>query len=913
MEEGDAVRINTSGVKASFNKGFVFLRQKKTVGILVIIALIAIIILSSWIRTADIPGLKDVTTGEYTLGPDLDPFLYLRHAEEINSGTLENPDTMRYAPLGSTNYALKNLMPWAIFILFRIMSIFSDVSITYSAIILPVVLFSISIIGFFLFNYALFSIKFSKRFAIATALLASLLYAILPSILHRTVAGVPEIESLGLMWLWFAFFFFILAWRNEKRGLQITYAVIAGILTGLMSWSWGGYRYIYMTIGVASLIFFIFEKEKGKNLVVFSSWIIPALLFEFVRIGAFSPNSFRVSDTGLAFFVLFVMIIDLVLFKTKLKEKLKIEKIKLPQSIVSLIIGVVLIILVLLVISPEFLLGIIPKVIEGFLYPFGKGRVGATIAENKPPYLLESISAFGNIFWLFLIGMIILFWDSLEHIGKKKRIFLSASFIILILGVTLTRISEDHILNGENFISQLLYLGSIGFFLLFFLYTFIKFKLDGDEQNLEGFRKMDIGIILILVFSFFALISMRGAIRLFFIVSLVVVILSSFVPIRIARALSNKNKEDLTKLFLAILLLISVVVIVFTGISYFKQTSSQAEGSIPGIYEQQWQKAMLWVRENTSEGSIFTHWWDYGYWVQTLGKRPTVSDGGHFIGYWDHLVGRYLLTTQKPETALSFMKTHNVSYLLIDSTDLGKYGAYSSIGSDSEGVDRFSQIPTMILDPSNTKESADKETRIYVGGVPVDEDIVYSQEGKEIFLPANKAFIGATILELSKKNGQISFNQPHGIFIYNNQQISIPLRYLYLDGRIIDFGSGLSATARIVPSISFNEQGLLQMDNLGTVIYLSQKVSQGLFAQLYLMDDPFNNYPTLKIAHSEADPLVESLNNQGANIQDFVYYQGFRGSIKIWRVDYPDNIIKREEFLKTDGAYAEMDNLTFIM
>jgi len=153
MEEGDAVRINTSGVKASFNKGFVFLRQKKTVGILVIIALIAIIILSSWIRTADIPGLKDVTTGEYTLGPDLDPFLYLRHAEEINSGTLENPDTMRYAPLGSTNYALKNLMPWAIFILFRIMSIFSDVSITYSA-----------GSSFFNINYRIFSFQLCSFF-----------------------------------------------------------------------------------------------------------------------------------------------------------------------------------------------------------------------------------------------------------------------------------------------------------------------------------------------------------------------------------------------------------------------------------------------------------------------------------------------------------------------------------------------------------------------------------------------------------------------------------------------------------------------------------------------------------------------------------------------------------------------------
>jgi len=910
-KESETIKINLGGIKSGFGKTRDFFAQKKVMNVTIVILLIAILATGWWIRTQNIPYLIDVTTGDYTLGPDLDPFLYLRHAEEINEGRLENPDTMRYAPIGSENYALKNLMPWAIFILFKIMSTFSDTSLTYSAIILPVILFMISAVGFFLFNYIAFSIKFSKRFAAITALLASFLYVILPPILHRTVAGIPEIESLGLAWFWFAFFFFILAWKSEIRKKQVIYGLIAGILTGLMSWSWGGYRYIYMAIGLASFVFFIIEKEKVKNFMIFSSWIIPALVFEFARIGILSPSFFRVSDTGFAFFVFFIMILDVLIFKTKLKEKLRLEKTRIPRSILSLVFGIVLIVIALLVVSPGFLLGTPSNIVEGLLYPFGKGRVGSTISENKPPFLSESIATFGRIFWLFLLGMVMLFWDSLEHLEKKKRILFSGVFIILILGLTFTRISPSHFLNGENFISRFLYLGSIVFSLLFFLYFVVQFKREDYESTMGALRKIDAGLILILAFSFFALISMRGAIRLLFIVSLAVVLVSSFVPIRIAKSLSNKNREDVTRLFLFILLLVSIFAVVTTGMSYFNQTSAQTKATVPSIYNQQWQEAMAWVRENTPERAIFTHWWDYGYWVQTLGERPTVSDGGHFIGYWDHLVGRYLLTTTRPETALSFMKTHKVSYLLIDSTDLGKYGAYSLIGSNSEGQDRFSQISVMVSDPSQTRESADKETRVYIGGVPVDEDIIYSQEdGQEIFLPANRAFFAGMILEISKEEGQISFNQPQGIFIYNNEQVNIPLRYLYFEGQIIDFGDGLNATVRMLPLISAGGQGI-QVDNLGSAIYLSPKVSAGLFAQIYLMDDPFNNYPTLKVAHSEPDPFVKSLNSQGANLQELVYYQGLRGPIKIWEVNYPDNILERSEFLRTEGDYAEFDNLTF--
>jgi len=43
----------------------------------------------------------------------------------------------------------------------------------------------------------------------------------------------------------------------------------------------------------------------------------------------------------------------------------------------------------------------------------------------------------------------------------------------------------------------------------------------------------------------------------------------------------------------------------------------------------------------------------------------------------------------------------------------------------------------------------------------------------------------------------------------------------------------------------------------------------------------------------------------------YVYYQGFRGPIKIWKVDYPNNTISHEEFLRNYGEYGELDNLTF--
>ena len=76
-----------------------FLKQKKDWIYYLILAFIVFI--GTFIRTRNISKLKDITTGTWTLGPDLDPFLFLRWAKDIvENGSLMVFDTMRSVPLG---------------------------------------------------------------------------------------------------------------------------------------------------------------------------------------------------------------------------------------------------------------------------------------------------------------------------------------------------------------------------------------------------------------------------------------------------------------------------------------------------------------------------------------------------------------------------------------------------------------------------------------------------------------------------------------------------------------------------------------------------------------------------------------------------------------------------------------------
>ena len=120
---------------------------------IVYIILAFIVWMAVRIRTLNLSKLKDITTGGWTLGPDLDPFLFLRWAKYIvEHGTLFAIDKMRYVPYGFDVRVELLLHPYMIAYFHKIAAFFGSESVTQSAVLYPVFMFALTVIVFFLFT-----------------------------------------------------------------------------------------------------------------------------------------------------------------------------------------------------------------------------------------------------------------------------------------------------------------------------------------------------------------------------------------------------------------------------------------------------------------------------------------------------------------------------------------------------------------------------------------------------------------------------------------------------------------------------------------------------------------------------------------------------------------------------------------
>ena len=450
-----------------------------------------------------------------------------------------------------------------------------------------------------------------------------------------------------------------------------------------------------------------------------------------------------------------------------------------------------------------------------------------------------------------------------------------------------SRYSPNSLFNGENFISLTFYL--VGFLIFVgcigtYYYKYYK------NNELNKLKKIDFGFILLFIYFFLAIISARGAVRVIMMLVPPASILIGYLAVSVYMN-SKKFIEKRKNVFVLIIIGLILIATIFSGYSLYNVTYNTAKNYIPSSYTQQWQEAMEWVRENTAKDAVFGHWWDYGYWLQSIGNRATVLDGGNAISYWNHLMGRYALTGTNNTEALEFLYSHNTTHFLIDSTDIGKYGAFSSIGSDVN-YDRRSWIPTMMRDDSRTVERKNITQFVYSGGTVLDKDIIYKGNGTEVFLPSGLAGLGAILVKSDKFTGKLL--QPSGVYVYQNKQYTLPMRYAYFNNSFIDFGSGVESGMFFMPRIIQSNKGI-QVEKNGALFYLSEKVVKSQLARLYL----YGEEDRFKLVHTEDDFIIKSLKSQGLKIGDFAYYRGFRGPIKIWKIDYPRNIKFEKKFLNT--------------
>ncbi len=897
------------GIKYGFGKTTEFLKTKKAQKIFVVIGILLIILLGVFIRIQNLDLLKDQTTGE-KIPLALDPYYFLRVAETMDQpGKMPECDSLRVVYDQECKGWTPEILPHSSIMIQKIGDVFYEgFTLNYAHIINPVIFFVLGI-----FVYFLLVSKLTKSRTIG--LIASLFLTITPMYLYRTMAGFADHESIGMS----AFFLLLLGFAVSLKYLdknsgkinkeELTKKCLGGVLVGFLMAltiaTWGGLaRFSFMVVPLAVLIFW-FVKRKSTNslkilgviplfyaLIISSSLVFTPLISG--RIISTTISKYMLSSTGLiSVVVLGFLIIDYLMIYLRKRKMLKIqEKYEILTSFAILfILG-----LILLTVMGE--LSIIGQVFEKILDPFGTGRVGETVAENRSPSLSNWMNQTGEeFFWLFVLGIIFVCNEiskKISGIKKRRNAFFGLS-VLMFLGIIF---SSHTLFSGSEIMKKFVYFAPVILFLGYSVWLYSKEKSDSFY--------IETGWIITFSWLIFMLIAARGAVRLFFVITPVVCFVGSIVPVKLYN-IARKNKDELVKIFMWIALIAVIFGLIISGLEFYQSSMMQASNTGPSANDQ-WQEAMKWVRENTDESSVFLHWWDYGYWLQTLGKRATIVDGGFHPPYRVHLIGRYVLTTQNPDSALSFIKSTNSTHLLIDSSDIGKYSAYSRIGSGKEMKDRLSYIPTMKREEKLTEETNEGAIYTYNLGVQLDEDIVWeNNETKYRFAKENSGILS---IRVEKKQGE--FQQPIAVFVKNEQKFNVPLKYLYVDS-LREFEEGLEAGVFLMDYLENSNKGL-SMAEKGAGFYLSPRTINSFVVRNYLFGEEQN----LKIAHKEPNTILKNLESQGMNLGDFAQFGGqFLGPIKVWEAkDIPEEIIAHKEFTYTsskrdDWEFGMLDELEF--
>ena len=108
----------------------------------------------------------------------------------------------------------------------------------------------------------------------------------------------------------------------------------------------------------------------------------------------------------------------------------------------------------------------------------------------------------------------------------------------------------------------------------------------------------------------------------------------------------------------------------------------------------------------------------------------------------------------------------------------------------------------------------------------------------------------------------------------------------------------IDSNPRVLPVVKIEFEGNNLVSNpIGAGFYLSEKVVNSQLARLYLFEQESDYF---KIAHVEPNLFIEDLRNQGVELGEFVYYNGFQGPIKIWEIEYPLDIQLNLDYLETN-------------
>ena len=423
-------------------------------------------------------------------------------------------------------------------------------------------------------------------------LLASLFFAISVPILYRGLIGWFKSEPLGIFYGLLGIYFFLSGIKSNNGKNSLVRLVAGGVIIGLGISSWGGIQFFILPLTLFFLALPFFRKDKK-----FLMWALPIFTFSLLA----STSMFEIADStfllstesgssyglykfsgtddviasigyGSAVLIGMTAIAMIILMIQKISQKHQVRN-GVAVLAVTTIIGIA-------VLSSGFV--DLPEYrYVNALNPFltTTDPLTDSVSEHSTPTMKITFVFFSIMIVFAGIGAWLIFQNKVNRSMKIKTDMVVFALIMGLVGVY----ASAAFVRAEIFAAfSIIILSSIGISILASKILERKIFKDYTITAKATTKVAFVGVIIILL-----------ALPLALPLDENMVISATFPP---AILTANANLS-------------------------------------PTFVTNDWKDAMQWLKQNTPKDAVVASWWDYGYYITTLGERKTLADNATLMDW----------------------------------------------------------------------------------------------------------------------------------------------------------------------------------------------------------------------------------------------------------------------------------------
>ena len=444
-------------------------------------------------------------------------------------------------------------------------------------------------------------------------LFSAMLFSVSIPILIRSPIGWFKSEPLGLFFSLLTVYFLLSGINSQNKRIAILKLVGAGIFTTFSISAWGGNQFFIIPIGIFFLTLPFLRKDHK-----FIVWAIPLYTITtlLVSLGIERvSSSFIFGLGGISLIVPTLFLILCIIIQNKSSQN------KTRNGLIFLLALLVIAPTVLLINSDSQFLPLPSHRYLNALNPF--------LTTTDP--LVDSVS---------------------EHATTTiEQSFLFHSVLMIFSGIGIWMIIKN--IQTENF-------------------NFIR-------NDMLSFSLI-LGFVGVYVSSTF--------VRLEVFASIAIIILASLGLTALTKEFfKNKStsKKPLGKLlqlpYVAGIIILLVIPMIYpvgsepSSITNMPPTILNGGSAFP-VATNDWLDAMDWIKDNTPKDAVVASWWDYGYWIQTMGERASLADNSTVHTSIIENIAKMLLSN--PDSAWNTLNEMQADYVLV-------FVAGEKLSVDAEG------------------------------------------------------------------------------------------------------------------------------------------------------------------------------------------------------------------------------------